>query len=162
MEDVAALTKNLRPCSYGEVIQVAEGVAVRFTDVGHLLGSACIEIWLSEGGERRKIVFSGDVGNVNQPLLRDPQAVSGADYVVCESTYGDRLHEKVRTDYVTELARVIQRVFDRGGNVVIPSFAVGRFFPYASTSILLPDDHTAASSSASPAHRPCISPDSPR
>ena len=126
MEDVAALTKNLRPCSYGEVIQVAEGVAVRFTDVGHLLGSACIEIWLSEGGERRKIVFSGDVGNVNQPLLRDPQTVSGADYVVCESTYGDRLHEKVRTDYVTELARVIQRVFDRGGNVVIPSFAVGR------------------------------------
>ena len=126
MEDVAALTKNLRPCSYSEVIQVAEGVAVRFTDVGHLLGSACIEIWLSEGGERRKIVFSGDVGNVNQPLLRDPQTVSGADYVVCESTYGDRLHEKVRTDYVTELARVIQRVFDRGGNVVIPSFAVGR------------------------------------
>ena len=94
--------------------------------MGHLLGSACIEIWLSEGGERRKIVFSGDVGNVNQPLLRDPQTVSGADYVVCESTYGDRLHEKVRTDYVTELARVIQRVFDRGGNVVIPSFAVGR------------------------------------
>ena len=126
MEDVAALTRCLRPCSYGEVIQVAEGVAVRFTDVGHLLGSACIEVWLSEGGVRRKIVFSGDVGNTNQPLLRDPERVSGADYVVVESTYGDRLHDKARADYVTELAGVIQRTLDRGGNVVIPSFAVGR------------------------------------
>ena len=125
-EDVAALTKNLRPCGYGEVVQVAEGVAVRFTDVGHLLGSACIEVWLNEGGVKRKIVFSGDVGNTNQPILRDPQAVTGADYVVVESTYGDRLHEKARTDYVSELASVIQRTLDRGGNVVIPSFAVGR------------------------------------
>ncbi len=125
-EDVAALTKNLRPCSYGEVIQVAEGVAIRFTDVGHLLGSACIEIWLAEGGVKKKIVFSGDVGNTNQPILRDPQHVSGADCVVVESTYGDRLHERVRTDYVSELAAVIQRTLDRGGNVVIPSFAVGR------------------------------------
>ena len=125
-EDVAALTKNLRQCGYGEVIQVAEGVAIRFTDVGHLLGSACIEVWLSEGGVKRKIVFSGDVGNTNQPILRDPERVSGADYVVVESTYGDRLHEKARTDYVSELAKVIQRTLDRGGNVVIPSFAVGR------------------------------------
>ena len=125
-EDVAALTKNLRPCGYGEVIQAAEGVAIRFTDAGHLLGSACIEVWLSEGGARKKIVFSGDVGNTNQPILRDPERVSGADYVVVESTYGDRLHEKARTDYVSELAAVIQRTLDRGGNVVIPSFAVGR------------------------------------
>ena len=125
-EDVAALTKNLRPCGYGEVIQAAEGVAIRFTDAGHLLGSACIEVWLSEGGARKKIVFSGDIGNTNQPILRDPERVSGADYVVVESTYGDRLHEKARTDYVSELAAVIQRTFDRGGNVVIPSFAVGR------------------------------------
>ena len=125
-EDVAALTKNLRPCSYGEVIQVAEGVAVRFTDVGHLLGSACIEVWLSEGGERRKIVFSGDVGNLHQPILRDPQLVSGADYVVVESTYGARLHTGGQPDYIGELTKVIQRTLDRGGNVVIPSFAVGR------------------------------------
>lgn len=125
-EDVAALTKNLRTCSYGEVIQVAEGVAVRFTDVGHLLGSACIEVWLSEGGERRKIVFSGDVGNLHQPILRDPETVSGADYVVIESTYGDRLHSDGRPDYIGALTDTIQRTLDRGGNVVIPSFAVGR------------------------------------
>ena len=125
-EDVAALTRNLRPCAYGEVIQAAEGVAIRFTDVGHLLGSACIEVWLTEDGVTKKIVFSGDVGNTNQPILRDPQTVKRADYVVVESTYGDRLHEKTRTDYVAELASVIQRTFDRGGNVVIPSFAVGR------------------------------------
>ena len=126
MEDVAALTKNLRPCSYGEVIQAAEGVALRFTDVGHLLGSACIEIWLREGGEAKKLVFSGDLGNTRQPLLRDPLTVTGADCVVVESTYGDRLHERVRTDYVSELAAIIQRTLDRGGNVVIPAFAVGR------------------------------------
>ena len=126
VEDVDALVKNLRPCSYGEVIQVAEGVAIRFTDVGHLLGSACIEVWLREDGVTKKLVFSGDVGNVNQPILRDPETVSDADYVVVESTYGDRLHEKARTDYVSELAAVIQRTLDRGGNVVIPAFAVGR------------------------------------
>ena len=73
-EDVAALTKNLRQCGYGEVIQVAEGVAIRFTDVGHLLGSACIEVWLSEGGVKRKIVFSGDVGNTNSPYCATPSA----------------------------------------------------------------------------------------
>lgn len=125
-EDVAALVKNLRPCSYGEVIQVAEGVAVRFTDVGHLLGSACIEVWLSEGGESRKLVFSGDVGNMHQPILRDPQLVSGADYVVVESTYGARLHDGGRPDYIGALTDIIQRTLDRGGNVVIPAFAVGR------------------------------------
>ena len=126
IDDVAALTKNLRPCFYGEVIQIAEGVAIRFTDVGHLLGSACIEVWLTEDGVTKKIVFSGDVGNLRQPILRDPETVSGADYVVVESTYGDRLHSGDRPDYVAELAEVIQRTLDRGGNVVIPSFAVGR------------------------------------
>ena len=98
VEDVDALVKNLRPCSYGEVIQVAEGVAIRFTDEGHLLGSACIEVWLREDGVTKKLVFSGDVGNVNQPILRDPETVSDADYVVVESTYGDRLHTDGRPD----------------------------------------------------------------
>ena len=73
----------------------------------------------------KKIVFSGDIGNLNQPLIRDPQYVKDADYVVMESTYGDRSHGEF-PDYVTELARIIQKTFDRGGNVVIPSFAVGR------------------------------------
>ena len=103
-----------------------EGLEIRFTDVGHLLGSAAIELWLREGDTERKVVFSGDVGNTNQPLLRDPQRVESADVLIIESTYGDRLHEKVRLDYPRALAEVLQRTLDRGGNVVIPSFAVGR------------------------------------
>jgi len=94
--------------------------------VGHLLGSAAIEIWLHEEGETHKITFSGDVGNAGQPILRDPQPVEETEYLVLESTYGDRLHSEERVDYVKELARRIQTVLDRGGNVIIPSFAVGR------------------------------------
>ena len=80
VNDVEALVKHLRPCAYGEPIHVAEGVAIRFTDIGHLLGSACIEVWLTEDGVTKKIVFSGDVGNTNQPILRDPDTVAEADY----------------------------------------------------------------------------------
>ena len=126
LQDAMAAIKLLRPCRYLEPIRVGEGVIIRMNDIGHLLGSAAIEIWLSEGEETRKIVFSGDVGNTNQPLIRDPQPVEEADYLVIESTYGDRYHAKERGDAVGELAACIQRAFDRGGNVVIPSFAVGR------------------------------------
>ncbi len=125
MNDAEGLLTRLRPCTYAERIQVSEDVYVRFTDVGHLLGSACIEIWMTEKGEERKIVFSGDLGNINQPLLRDPSKVKDADYVVMESTYGLRSHGD-RPDYIKALTEAIQRTFDRGGNVVIPSFAVGR------------------------------------
>jgi metallo-beta-lactamase family protein len=83
-------------------------------------------VWISENGIQKKLVFSGDIGNVNQPLIRDPQYIKEADYVIMESTYGDRNHEKPAVDYATELAQVIQRTLDRGGNLVIPSFAVGR------------------------------------
>lgn len=110
---------------YGERFTIAEGIEARFTDAGHLLGSASIELWLTEDGQTRKLVFSGDVGNINQPLLRDPQFVDGADYAVIESTYGDRLHNPP-PDYAAALAGVLQRTFDRGGSVIIPSFAVGR------------------------------------
>ena len=126
LQDALDTIHLLRPCRYLEPIRVAEGIVMRMTDIGHLLGSAAIELWLTEGEETRKIVFSGDVGNINQPLLRDPQKVAEADYLVIESTYGDRLHARERGDAVQELAECIQRAFDRGGNVVIPSFAVGR------------------------------------
>ena len=126
MNDALAAIKLLRPCQYQEPLQVAEGIVLRMTDVGHLLGSAAIELWLTEGEETRKIVFSGDVGNTNQPLLNDPKPVEEADYLVIESTYGDPHHEKARGDVGMELAECIQRAFDRGGNLVIPSFAVGR------------------------------------
>lgn len=125
VEDALGAISRFRPCGYGQVLRVAEGIDVRFTDIGHLLGSSCIELWLTEGGETKKIVFSGDVGNVNQPLIKDPQSVEQTDYLVIESTYGDRLHEQPGNT-VAELADVLQRTFDRGGNVVIPSFAVGR------------------------------------
>ena len=126
LTDALAAIKCLRPCRYGEILRVGEGVELRLTDIGHLLGSAAVELWLTEGTETRKIVFSGDVGNTNQPLINDPKPVEEADYLVIESTYGNRLHEKSRGDAVQELAGYIQRAFDRGGNVVIPSFAVGR------------------------------------
>ncbi len=126
MEDADGVIKRIVPCHYDREIEVCEGVKIRFTDIGHLLGSASIEVWLTENGYTKKIVFSGDIGNKNQPLLRDPIPTAQADYVVMESTYGDRLHPKERLDYVKELAAVLQETFDKGGNVVIPSFAVGR------------------------------------
>ncbi|MBR5095070.1 MAG: MBL fold metallo-hydrolase [Oscillospiraceae bacterium] len=126
MDDALGAIGCLRGCAYGERIQIDRDVAIRMTDVGHLLGSAAIEVWLSEAGETRKIVFSGDVGNLGQPLLRDPQFVEDGDYLVIESTYGDRLHDAERPDYVKELASRIQATLDRGGNMIVPSFAVGR------------------------------------
>lgn len=126
MADAEGLIKKLRGVNYGEQLHALEGVVVRFTDVGHLLGSSSVELWLYEGGEERKIVFSGDVGNDNLPIIKDPQPIDGADFVVIESTYGDRYHETQNPDYVAELADHIQDAFDRGGNLIIPSFAVGR------------------------------------
>lgn len=125
MEDAINTISRFIPCHYEDQFPIAEGVTVRFTDIGHLLGSACVEIWMSEKGKEKKIVFSGDVGNKNQPIIRDPQKVADADYVVIESTYGDRSHGP-RPEYIKTLAGYIQKVFDRGGNVIIPSFAVGR------------------------------------
>ena len=125
LEDAIGAIKLLHPCQYGKQYTISEGVQIRFTDIGHLLGSACIEVWLREGDWEKTILFSGDVGNINQPILNDPQPVDGADYLVIESTYGNRLHDRAK-DPVGELAHYLQRAFDRGGNVVIPSFAVGR------------------------------------
>ncbi|WP_294475508.1 MBL fold metallo-hydrolase [uncultured Intestinimonas sp.] len=110
---------------YGQMVDLCPGVRLRFTDAGHLLGSACAELWLTEEGVTRKIVFSGDLGNVDQPIIRDPQTIDEADFVVMESTYGDRLHEPPES-YTGALARIIDETFDWGGNVIIPSFAVGR------------------------------------
>ena len=126
LEDVEGLMSHVIPCPYGRAVQVNDCVSVRFTDVGHLLGSAAIEVWLTEKDETRKICFSGDLGNLNQPILRDPQQVKDSQYLVIESTYGDRLHSSQRVDYVPALARRIQETLDKGGNLVIPSFAVGR------------------------------------
>lgn len=126
VKDAETAISHLRPVSYGQTVQVGENISVRFSDVAHLLGSACIEVWMTENGQSRKMVFSGDLGNINQPIIRNsPQTVAEADYVMVESTYGDRLHDR-SVPPVEILADYIQRTLDRGGNLVIPSFAVGR------------------------------------
>ena len=126
MADADAAIKLLAPCDYDQRITLCDGIDIRFTDVGHLLGSAAIEMWITEGDISKKIVFSGDVGNLDQPIIKDPKKVTEADYILIESTYGDRVHGDVRPDYVGEFTRILKETFDRGGNVVVPSFAVGR------------------------------------
>ncbi len=125
MADAETAIAALCAHDYEQDVQLCDGINVRFRDAGHLLGSAGIEITLTENGEQRSIIFSGDIGNTNIPLIRDPQYFEHADYVVMESTYGNRFHDKPR-DYPTALADVIDKTLGQGGNVVIPSFAVGR------------------------------------
>ena len=125
MNDAEGVLEHFTSCVYDEITEIADGIRVRFSDAGHLLGSASIEIWLTEDDVEKKIVFSGDIGNINRPIIKDPSYISEADYVVMESTYGDRMHDD-KVDYVKELAAICKRTFDRGGNVVIPAFAVGR------------------------------------
>lgn len=125
VEDAEGVLKCFVGYDYNEKITVADGISIRFIDAGHLLGSASVEVWLNENGVSRKLVFSGDIGNTHQPIIRDPQYIQEADYVIMESTYGDRSHGP-RPDYIADLAGIIQETFDKGGNVVIPAFAVGR------------------------------------
>ena len=126
MQDAIDAIGLLEPCDYGQQIQLCDGIWVRFTDIGHLIGSASIEVWIEEDSISKKIVFSGDVGNVEQPILRNPLPTKEADYVVIESTYGNRIHSEERPDYLGEFTRILKETFEKGGNVVIPSFAVGR------------------------------------
>lgn len=125
VEDALQTMQLFVSCSYHQEYPVLEGVCVRFLDAGHLLGSASIEITVTEGEDRQVLLFSGDIGNVKRPLIRDPEMPAYADTVVIESTYGTRLHGE-RKDYIGQLTCILQDTFNRGGNVVIPSFAVGR------------------------------------
>ncbi len=125
LKDAMGVLEHFVPCVYRDRIVISPEISVRFVDAGHLLGSASIEMWLTEGDEERKVVFSGDLGNGNRPIIRDPEFVNDADYVLIESTYGDRLHE-TPPDFAIELAKVIQKTMDDHGNVVIPAFSVGR------------------------------------
>ncbi|MBR7146517.1 MAG: MBL fold metallo-hydrolase, partial [Oscillospiraceae bacterium] len=124
-QDAMDVFKYVQTCEYGETVEVCEGVEAVFTDAGHLLGSASITLTLREGEVEKTIVFSGDIGNVDQPIIRDPQHLTSADYVVMESTYGNRNHTEVWS-YTDELAEIIDETLGKGGNVIIPSFAVGR------------------------------------
>ena len=125
LTDAQDCLKRFRPCRMQERLRIAEGAEVRFVNAGHLLGSASIELWLTENGVTRKVVFSGDLGNVDLPILRQKDYIEDADYAVIESTYGDRLHESC-PDPEGFLAECIRTTLGRGGNLVIPAFAVGR------------------------------------
>jgi metallo-beta-lactamase family protein len=125
MADAENTLKYLIPCRYNEITDITEGVKIRFVDAGHILGSASLELFLTEGAYSKKIVFSGDIGNTDQPIVRDPECISSSDYVVMEATYGDRNHDR-SIDYVHELAKIIDKTLTEGGNVIIPAFAVGR------------------------------------
>lgn len=125
VQDATDTLELLVPVSYGDHVELFPGIAADWYDAGHLLGSAAIRFMLTEGAETRTVIFSGDIGNVDKPIIRDPQPVPPADYVVMESTYGDRLHE-TGEDVPKDLSEIIDRTLARGGNVVIPSFAVGR------------------------------------
>ena len=125
VKDAEASMKLFKPCYYGQDYQLFDHISIRFLNAGHLLGSSSILITITEESKTRTILFSGDVGNIGRPLIKDPEKPEQADYVIIESTYGTRLHGP-RADYVTQLSEIIQETLDRGGNIVIPSFAVGR------------------------------------
>ncbi len=126
LADAEAVLPLIEVCEYGERVKLNDTFSFRLTDAGHLLGSAFVELWVTENGTTKKLVFSGDIGNVEQPIIRDPQRLTEADYVVMESTYGDRNHENSDGGYAEDLAYILEETFRKGGNVIIPAFAVGR------------------------------------
>ena len=103
MNDAMGVLTHFVPCEYNSIVEICDGLKVRFVDAGHLLGSSSIEMWIREDDEEVKVVFSGDIGNGNRPLIKDPQYIKDADYVVMESTYGNRRHDKPK-DYAKSLA----------------------------------------------------------
>lgn len=124
-DDIAGLLPLFDIKPYGKVFHLGNGVKCRFIDAGHILGSASLEIWYQDSAQEKKIVFSGDIGKKDNPIIKDPVTVSDADYVVMESTYGNRSHRPI-VESIEELVSAIKTTFKRGGNVYIPSFAVGR------------------------------------
>lgn len=124
VEDAKKAVKFLKPLSYEKKVDITDGVTARFVDAGHLLGSASIELSVTENGKTKRLVFSGDIGNKNKPIIKDPTYLNEADIVFIESTYGDRLHDT--RDTREQIKEVLTRAINAGGNIVIPSFAVGR------------------------------------
>lgn len=124
-EDAKNSLRYFESALYQQKIYLNENIAIRFRDAGHILGSSIIEIWITENEDTVKIVFSGDIGTKNKPLIRDPEIIEEADYLILESTYGNRLHENVE-ERVEKLVGIINETVLRGGTVIIPSFAIGR------------------------------------
>lgn len=127
MQDVNNTLKLIKGVKYDETVKLSDEVTVRFKDAGHLLGSASVEIWITEDGATKTLAFSGDIGRAERPIICDPKFIEQADYVIMESTYGDRNHEAGTNDEKeAQLASVLRAAIARGGNIVIPSFAIGR------------------------------------
>lgn len=125
VEDAQESLKYVVPALYDELLVINDQVKVVFNEAGHILGSAIIEVFTEENGEASKLVFTGDLGMKDRPILRDPVLIKKADYLILESTYGDRVHTEQKMS-VQSLIDIILETTRRGGNVVIPSFAVGR------------------------------------
>jgi len=124
-EDVRSSLPLIHTKKYNSVYRIGKGIRYRFLDAGHILGSGTLELWFRDNHAEKKIVFSGDIGKQGSPIVRDPSRPVNADYIVMESTYGNRLHKSLQ-ESINELAEAILVTFKRGGNVFIPSFAVGR------------------------------------
>lgn len=124
VDDAYECLEQFRPVAYDTKLSLSPQVSVTFRDAGHILGSAILEVWVDEGGQNAKLVFSGDLGQKNQPIIKDPTIIDAADYVITEATYGNRLHDHY--DKQEKLAKIINETVRRGGNLIIPAFAVGR------------------------------------
>ena len=123
--DAVAALEYLHPVLYDQIITIEDGLVLRFSDAGHILGSAIVELWVTEDGKTQKLVFSGDLGMRNRPILRDPTYIRQADFLIMETTYGDRVHDDHQAS-MDQLIQTVIRTAKRGGTVIIPSFAVGR------------------------------------
>ena len=117
--------KLFKGVEYNELVVIDESISFKLVDAGHMLGSSIVELYIKEDGKEKRIVFSGDLGNIDMPIINDPTYIDGADYLVMESTYGDRLHGKME-DQSSKLIEIMLDTYERGGNLIIPSFAVGR------------------------------------
>lgn len=125
LPDVADTIRRLKGHDYDQRVELYPGVSMRLQDAGHILGAAIVEIWVDEGSGERKLVFSGDLGSDNAPIMRDVTPVTDADLVMMESTYGNRSH-RPRDQTIIEIGEVLHAALSSGGNVIIPAFAVGR------------------------------------
>jgi metallo-beta-lactamase family protein len=125
LDEGEQVVRQFRPLRYRQRFEVVPGVSARFRDAGHILGSCAVEVWLKEGSRERKIVFSGDLGQYDTPILKDPEPIDAADVVLMESTYGDRRHRD-REDTVKEIGEIIAHASSGRGNILIPAFAIGR------------------------------------
>ncbi len=125
-EDGYRCVKNFERVRYNQIIALDEDISVRFVDAGHILGSSILEMWIREGGNQTKLVFTGDLGSPGKPYVNDPSIIEEADYLIIESTYGNRLHKDKDENRNSKLLEVIEETYRKGGNLIIPAFAVER------------------------------------